>query len=340
MWERLLDRVQERGVALGMVFLDGSNVRAHQKAAGAAKRMARPVRKWLGSAGLCSLHKRIRPSDSAVGQDGDPRVLGLIKGAASSAIFTERLPEHRSTVRPSSSHRPQTSEGRRVRVGWRAKAAVIGAVLFALCALTVFLSLLFGRELRRRAAMQVELARQSRTDTLTGLANRRRFEQASGTAWRAALRSGKPLSLLLVDADHFKRFNDHYGHAVGDEVLKGLARCLAASVNRPGDLVARIGGEEFAVLLPGKDGDGALRVAETIHRAVATLAVPSAAIGAGTVTVSIGQAVEAGPGGGMEDLYRRADAALYEAKADGRNRTRRAEAPQARPAHGGGLKAA
>ena len=77
------------------------------------KRMARPVRKWLGSAGLCSLHKRIRPSDSAVGQDGDPRVLGLIKGAASSAIFTERLPEHRSTVRPSSSHRPQTSEGRR-----------------------------------------------------------------------------------------------------------------------------------------------------------------------------------------------------------------------------------
>ena len=227
-----------------------------------------------------------------------------------------------------------------IEAGWRAKAAVLGAVLFALCALTVFLSLLFGRELRRRAAMQVELARQSRTDTLTGLANRRRFEQASGTAWRAALRSGKPLSLLLVDADHFKRFNDHYGHAVGDEVLKGLARCLAASVNRPGDLVARIGGEEFAVLLPDTDGDGALRVAEAIHRAVATLAVPSAAIGAGTVTVSIGQAVEAGPGGGIEDLYRRADAALYEAKADGRNRTRRAEAPQARPAHGGGLKAA
>lgn len=116
-WERVLERVQERGVALGMAFLDGSNVRAHQKAAGAAKRMARPVRKWLGSAGLCSLHKRIRPSGSAVGQDGDPRVLGLIKGAASSAIFAERLPEHRSTVRPSSSHRPQTSKGRRVRAG-------------------------------------------------------------------------------------------------------------------------------------------------------------------------------------------------------------------------------
>ena len=116
-WERVLERVQERGVALGMAFLDGSNVRAHQKAAGAAKRMARPVRKWLGSAGLCSLHKRIRPSGSAVGQDGDPRVLGLIKGSASSAIFAERLPEHRSTVRPSSSHRPQTSKGRRVRAG-------------------------------------------------------------------------------------------------------------------------------------------------------------------------------------------------------------------------------
>ncbi|WP_163540189.1 GGDEF domain-containing protein, partial [Klebsiella pneumoniae] len=89
-----------------------------------------------------------------------------------------------------------------------------------LCGLTVVLSLLFGRELRHRAAMQAELARLSLTDALTGLPNRRRFEEAFEAAWDRARRTGKPLSLLVVDADHFKRYNDRYGHAVGDEVLK------------------------------------------------------------------------------------------------------------------------
>lgn len=131
--------------------------------------------------------------------------------------------------------------------------------------------------------------------------------------------------MLVLDADHFKRCNDRYGHAVGDEVLRGLGRCLSAGVRRPGDLAARIGGEEFAVLLPDTDEDGALRVARTIHQAVATLAVTSAGLGAGSVTVSIGLAVDAGVGHDMGDLYRRADAALYGAKAGGRNRTRCAD---------------
>jgi diguanylate cyclase (GGDEF)-like protein len=212
---------------------------------------------------------------------------------------------------------------REIEAAWRAKALVITVIVVVLCGLTSLLSLLYGRDLRRRALMQAELARLSRTDVLTGLPNRRRFEQVLDRAWRRAGRTGRPLALLAVDADHFKRCNDRYGHAVGDEVLRRLARCLSTSVHRPDDLVARIGGEEFVVLLPGTDADGALRIAGRIHDAVATLGVPSAGIAAGTVTVSIGLAI--GPAAdetAWSDLYRRADAALYAAKHAGRNCTR------------------
>ena len=160
-----------------------------------------------------------------------------------------------------------------IDASWRAKAIVIGAVVLALCGLTVFLSLLFGRELRRRAAMQAELARLSLTDTLTDLPNRRRFEETFRRAQKGARRTGRALSLLIVDANHFKRYNDRHGHAVGDRVLKGLADCLSASVHRPNDLVARVGGEEFVVLLPETDADGALRVAGKVHQAVSMLGV-------------------------------------------------------------------
>lgn len=210
---------------------------------------------------------------------------------------------------------------REIEAEWRETAAVIGLAVLVLCGLTVLLSLLFGRELRRSAAMQAELARLAQTDVLTGLPNRRRFETVFAQAWAASLRTGGPLALILIDADHFKRFNDRYGHAVGDAVLKGLADSLKASVCRSGDLVARVGGEEFAVLLPGTDHDGATRVAETIHGAIAGFAVPSVGIGPRSVTVSLGLAVSSGSGT-AEDLYRRADAALYEAKEGGRNQTR------------------
>ncbi|OAH40214.1 hypothetical protein AX289_32325 [Methylorubrum populi] len=127
---------------------------------------------------------------------------------------------------------------------------------------------------------------------------------------------------------HFKRYNDRYGHAVGDEVLKGLARSLSAAVHRPDDLVARVGGEEFAILLPDTDGDGAMRIAGKVHEAVARLAVPSAGIGVGAVTVSIGLATDHGSARERsEGLYQAADAALYEAKSGGRNRTRCAPGP-------------
>lgn len=219
---------------------------------------------------------------------------------------------------------------------WRVRAMVIGGVLFALAALTIGLSVLFGRELRRRATIEAELAALSRTDPLTGLANRRRFEEAFARDFDVARRNGRPLALLIVDVDHFKRHNDRHGHAAGDEILRGLAARLAASVYRPGDTVARVGGEEFAVLLPDTDARGASRIAERIHAEIARLA--AGPVGPGGVTVSIGLAERDRdePGGSScEELYRLADAALYEAKAGGRNQTRRAASPQSAPARGG-----
>jgi diguanylate cyclase (GGDEF)-like protein len=219
-----------------------------------------------------------------------------------------------------------------VEAEWKEKALVLSLIVLALCSLTISLSLLFGRELNRRAAMQAELARLSETDALTGLPNRRRFEDVFSRAWKSACRSGKPLSLLVVDADHFKRYNDRYGHAIGDEVLKGLARCLSASVHRPDDLVCRVGGEEFIVLLPETDEPGALSVAERVHAEISTLGIGVAGIGAGSITVSVGLAsVVPDPSKSTDGLtlYNRADVALYEAKAKGRNQTRCAAVDEA-----------
>ncbi|KMO11627.1 sensor domain-containing diguanylate cyclase [Methylobacterium platani] len=219
-----------------------------------------------------------------------------------------------------------------IEAGWRAKAVMIGVTLLALFGLAVLLALLCGRELRRRSAVEAELARLSLTDGLTGLPNRRRFDEALRRAAEDA-RDDRPLALLIVDADHFKRFNDRHGHAVGDEILRGLAQHLTAAIHRPHDLLCRIGGEEFAVILPETDAEGAARVAERLHAAAAAVSVGPAGIPAGAVTVSIGLAVAVGPRAQAE-LYRAADAALYAAKNAGRDRTCRAESCRAdtRPA--------
>ncbi|MGU3404928.1 diguanylate cyclase [Methylobacterium brachiatum] len=207
---------------------------------------------------------------------------------------------------------------------WRVMAAVIGLTVLALCVLTSGLSILFGRELKRRVAIQAELATLSGTDALTGIANRRRFDEVFQRSWDGAGRSGSPLSLLVIDADHFKRFNDRHGHHVGDAVLQGLSRCLSESVHRPTDLVARVGGEEFVLLLPDTDETGALRMAEKVHAEVSGLAVGSAGIGAGAITVSIGSATTYNPKrpSTPNDFFELADRALYEAKEAGRNQTK------------------
>jgi diguanylate cyclase (GGDEF)-like protein/PAS domain S-box-containing protein len=158
------------------------------------------------------------------------------------------------------------------------------------------------------------------TDGLTGLMNRRAFDTAFGTEWLRSSRSGKPLSVLMMDVDKFKAYNDLYGHLAGDECLKSVARVLETLMRRAGDIAARYGGEEFVVLLPETDEDGALFIAQSICDAVRDLAIAHAGGNKGVVTLSIGCATFHGSARiAAQDLIARADQALYVAKSGGRD---------------------
>jgi len=167
-------------------------------------------------------------------------------------------------------------------------------------------------EIHKVAALNQRLEELATTDTLTGLRNRRAFERALDQELAIAERRVTPLSLLIVDADHFKRINDNHGHAAGDQALQTLARLLEG-VARTIDFVARVGGEEFAILLPNTDEAGALAVAERMRSAVAEAPWPDAPL-----TVSIGSATLL-RGETATSLGTRADQALYSAKENGRN---------------------
>ena len=156
------------------------------------------------------------------------------------------------------------------------------------------------------------LQRLSMLDGLTGIANRRRFDEALDTEWRRGVRSRQPLSLLMIDIDAFKRFNDERGHQAGDDCLCHVGAILAESLHRAGDLVARYGGEEFAVLLPETDAEHARAVAEMLRQRVAAGAPVTISAGASTIVPELG--------GAAFVLVADADAALYEAKRSGRNR--------------------
>jgi diguanylate cyclase (GGDEF)-like protein len=167
-----------------------------------------------------------------------------------------------------------------------------------------------------------KLERLSFLDGLTNIANRRRFDEYLALEWRRAQREQTPVSLIMVDVDFFKLFNDHYGHEAGDEVLKRVAAALDATAGRPADLVARYGGEEFVVVLPGTDVEGAALLAERLRASVAALEIAHAQSRAAPhVTISVGVAtLVPGREGAPEGLVTTADQALYEAKRAGRNR--------------------
>jgi two-component system cell cycle response regulator len=172
------------------------------------------------------------------------------------------------------------------------------------------------RDMSEPQRIEAELRRLSGTDSLTGLCNRRHLLVGARSMVTDARATGDPLSLLLLDMDHFKAINDHHGHLAGDHVLMRLADDIRSSL-RPGDIGGRLGGEEFAVLLPQTSLASAGEVAETIRQ---RLEAPADDV-AISATVSIGIA-ELWPGEDVDDLLRRADRALYQAKAEGRNRSR------------------
>ena len=187
------------------------------------------------------------------------------------------------------------------------------------------------RDITAQREAQDALATLAACDGLTGLANRRGFDQALDAEAKRSARAGAPLALLMIDVDGFKPFNDTYGHGRGDDCLKRVAGAIAGTVRRAGDMAARYGGEEFAVILPSTGLDGATAIAERIRAAVAALGIEHRAAPVGrSVTISVGGAVAAGCSGA--ELLATADAALYAAKRSGRDRACVGEVPGFGPA--------
>ncbi|MFS2201898.1 diguanylate cyclase [Pseudomonas sp. Pseusp3] len=202
---------------------------------------------------------------------------------------------------------------------WSRTAYVISGATGVLCIGLFWLTWLLCRELRLRQHAEQELSQLAATDALTGVANRRSLDQTLRHEWFRAQRSGKPLSLLMIDADHFKAFNDRHGHQAGDDALRALAEVIRANVHRPADLVARYGGEEFSVILAETGSEGARQIAEHIRGAVQKL--PLVDPGESPMSVSIGIATwTATSDTSLEQLLFSADKALYQAKDGGRNR--------------------
>jgi diguanylate cyclase (GGDEF)-like protein/PAS domain S-box-containing protein len=181
-----------------------------------------------------------------------------------------------------------------------------------------------SRDISDHIELEGQLAALARTDALTGLANRRRFDEYLELEWARAARDRTELAVILVDVDHFKKFNDQYGHPAGDIALQEVAEILDGQARRPGDLVARYGGEEFVLLLPNTDAGGAGQMADKIRGGLAERNLPHMHNNpSGRVTVSVGIATSR-PSEirvGRDVLLRNADTALYRAKALGRDRS-------------------
>jgi diguanylate cyclase (GGDEF)-like protein/PAS domain S-box-containing protein len=181
-----------------------------------------------------------------------------------------------------------------------------------------------SRDVTQQKSAEKKLAVLASLDGLTGIANRRRFDERFKEEWSRACRENTPLSLLMIDVDHFKKFNDRYGHQAGDRCLQSLAKALAREARRPADLAARYGGEEFVLLLPNTEAAGCEGIGEKLCETVLKLGlVHEANLPSGRVTISLGGATiwpTAQLPSGSSSLIKAADEALYAAKRNGRNR--------------------
>jgi diguanylate cyclase (GGDEF)-like protein len=205
-----------------------------------------------------------------------------------------------------------------VYASWQRTAMIVSIATGALCIGILWLSLLLGRELRLRQSAERNLASLAATDSLTGLANRRCLDVTLRREWARGVRNHKPLSVLMIDVDHFKAFNERHGHQGGDEALRNVAAAIRQSIHRPADLAARYGGEEFLVMLAETDLSGALIIAESIRHAVERQAPYADDKHPVTVSIGVGSQL-ASADDALEDLLSAADAALYQAKHKGRN---------------------
>jgi diguanylate cyclase (GGDEF)-like protein len=197
---------------------------------------------------------------------------------------------------------------------WRRYALAIGLLVAALWTLTLYLIL----ELRKRGVAESNLAVLATTDELTGLANRRKFNEAITREWQRAMRERQPLALMMLDADLFKEYNDRHGHQAGDKLLQMIGRAMSVSIKRATDVAARYGGDEFSILLPATPIEGATRVAELVRECLAELCF---AYGVKEANLSIGvAAIVPEPGETHTVLLAAVDQALYRAKETGRNR--------------------
>ena len=204
---------------------------------------------------------------------------------------------------------------------WNERALVTLAVTIIVCILIVLLFHGLRQALARSQDMEEQLEMMAVTDALTGIPNRRAFDMAMSNEIRRAIRHKVEVSVLMIDVDHFKAINDSHGHAVGDEVLRRIARQISESVRRPGDFAARHGGEEFAVLLPCTGAIAAMQVAQKIRTNIMHLTPSPSTPALHQVCVSIGVAsMRPTPGDTAAEILRQADEALYAAKATGRNR--------------------
>jgi diguanylate cyclase (GGDEF)-like protein len=193
-------------------------------------------------------------------------------------------------------------------------------VMWPACAIVAYWLYEFDLVFRHLFLSRRQAHEQAFKDPLTQLGNRRYFDERGNGVLALARRRGRPFSVLMIDIDHFKRVNDEHGHAAGDEVLRALGATLAASL-RGGDVCGRLGGEEFAVVLPDENGAGGAAAAERLRRGLERLgASPAAARGPIDITVSIGVAAYPEDGDTLEALLARADGRLFRAKQGGRNR--------------------
>ncbi|RXR05225.1 GGDEF domain-containing protein [Pseudoxanthomonas composti] len=212
-----------------------------------------------------------------------------------------------------------------VLAAWRKAAWVHGTLTLVSVLLCVVLGTWLARQLRLRELAESRMAQLARTDSLTGLANRRAFEEVLENEWARAARQGTSIGLLMIDVDDFKSFNDTYGHQAGDLCLKRVAEAVRQCARRPADTPARYGGEEMALILPGIDLQGLGEMAESVRLAVLALAVPHMESRTGRfLSVSIGASLthprSREDAEARDQLIRAADDALYDAKAAGRNR--------------------